>query len=227
MLICAALSTWAAYRAARRVIPDSGILPEIFAGVLLIGFLVMPGFDFGQREHLAAMALAPYAVCRAGMRPYLPGLGFRAAVGILAGIGMALKPHLGLVVLGMELALVLRRGWRSWRPGLETVLLALTAGACAAATVLFLPEYRQQIVPLAHAVYGGFEASFWQIVTWGQLEWLAAAAAALVVSSVLDRRIGDLTAILVGGAVGGYAAFLQQSKGWHYQLLPTMPGTLY
>jgi hypothetical protein len=51
---------------------------------------------------------------------------------------------------------------------------------------------------------------------------LAAAAVALVVSSVLDRRIGDLTAILVGGAVGGYAAFLQQSKGWHYQLLPTM-----
>jgi hypothetical protein len=222
VLICAALSTWAVYRAARRVMPDAGMLPDILAGVLLIGFLVMPGFDFGQREHLAAMALAPYAVCRAGMRPYLPGLGFRAAVGILAGIGMALKPHLGLVVLGMELALVLRRGWRSWRPGLETVLLALTAGACAAATVLFLPEYRQQIVPLARAVYGGFEASFWRIVVWGQLELLAAAAVALVVSSVLDRRIGDLTAILVGGAVGGYAAFLQQSKGWHYQLLPTM-----
>src|SRR5919205_755561 len=129
VILLAALSTWAVYRAARRVIPDRGILPDIIAGVLLIGFLVMPGFDFGQREHLAAMALAPYAVCRAGVRPDLPRQGFRAVVGIAAGIGTALKPHLGLVVLGMELALVLRRGWRSWRPGLETLLLALTAGA--------------------------------------------------------------------------------------------------
>jgi hypothetical protein len=222
VLLLAAVSTWAVYRAARRVIPDSGILPDIFAGVLLIGFLVMPGFDFGQREHLAAMALAPYAVCRAGVIPYRPGIGFRAVVGIAAGIGMALKPHLGLVVLGMELALVLRRGWRSWRPGLETVLLAFTAGVCAAATVLFFPEYRQQIVPLARAVYGGFETPFWQIVAWGQAEWLVAAAIALVLSASLDRRIGDLTAILVGGAAGAYAGFLQQSKGWHYQLLPTL-----
>jgi Na+/phosphate symporter len=59
VLICAALSTWAAYRAARRVTRIVGCCLTFFAGVLLIAFLVMPGFDFGQREHLAAMALAP------------------------------------------------------------------------------------------------------------------------------------------------------------------------
>ena len=186
VLISAALSTWAVYGAARRVIPDSGILPDIFAGVLLIGFLVTPGFDFGQREHLAAMALAPYAVCRAGLRPFLPGVGFRAAIGIAAGIGMALKPHLGLVVLGMELALFLRRGWRVWRPGLETVLLVLTGASCAAATLAFLPEYREKILPLARAVYGGFETPFWQITAWGQVGWLAAA----VVGLLLTPRLG-------------------------------------
>ena len=221
VLLMAALSTGAVHRATRRVLPDAIILADILAGVLLIGFLVTPGFVFGQREHLAAMALAPYAVCRAGRKPALPGSAFRAVVGVIAGVGVALKPHFLLIALGMELALLLRRG-KTWRPGLEFVLMALTVGTCAAATLMLLPEYLERILPLARAVYGGWESPLRQIVQPGQFAFIAVSVLAVFLALKLDPRVGDVTSALVGGAVGGYAAFLLQSKGWYYQVLPTL-----
>jgi hypothetical protein len=222
VLLLAVVSTWAVYRAARRVIPDAGILPDILAGFLLIAFLVTPSFNFGQREHIAAMALAPYAICRAGMRPFLPEVGFRAVIGVAAGIGVALKPHFALIALGMEAALLLRRGWKEWRPGLESILLVLAAGSCAAATLVFFPEYHERILPLAHAVYGGWETPLRAIVQPGQFACIAVSVMAVFLALRLHPRIGDITSVLVGGAAGGYASFLLQSKGWYYQFLPTL-----
>lgn len=225
VLLLATLSTWAAYRAARRVLPNAGFSPGVLAGVLLVGFLVVPGFDFGQREHLAAMLLAPYAVVRAGVRPARSGIGFRAAVGIAAGIGVALKPHFALIWLGMEGALLMRHGWRGWRPGLEGILLALAAGLCAAATLAFFPEYHQRILPLARAVYDGFERPLAEILAGlgpRLVEYAVMAMVAAPLAMGSNRRHGDLVIVLMGGAVGGYAAFLLQSKGWNYQALPAL-----
>ena len=108
--------------------------------------------------------------------------------GPAAGIGVALKPHFLLIALGMEGALFLRRGWKAWRPSLESVLLVLVAGICAAATVASFPEYYERIVPLARAVYGGFEAPLQQIVVWGQLGCIAVA--------VLAPLAGKLTSVM-------------------------------
>ena len=116
--------------------PD--ILPDILASVLLIGFLVTPGFVFGQREHLAAMALAPYAVCRAGMNPALPEIGFRTVVGVIAGnrrrAEASFRPDRPRNGISARLA-----SRQDLEPGLETILMALTAGACAVATLVLLP----------------------------------------------------------------------------------------
>ena len=38
----------------------------------------------------------------------------------------------------------------------------------------------------------------------------------------IDRRAGDVAAVLAGGALGGFASFLVQSKGWLYQLTPAL-----
>lgn len=225
VLLIAALSIWASFRAARRVLPNPAFLSDILAGVLMVGFLVMPGFDFGQREHLATMLAMPYAVARAGARRARLGTGFRAAAGIAAGIGVALKPHFALIPLGMEGALMLRRGLRSWSPGVEGMLLALVIGIAAAATLVFFPDYHQRILPLAGAIYHGFERPLAVIVANSALqqgEYIVMAVAAALLAMGANRRHGDLVLILVGGAIGGYAAYLQQSKGWHYQVLPAL-----
>jgi hypothetical protein len=38
----------------------------------------------------------------------------------------------------------------------------------------------------------------------------------------VERRVGDIAVVLAGGALGGFASFLIQSKGWLYQLTPAL-----
>lgn len=222
VLLLAGLSVVAVHRAAGRILRDPGWLPDILAGVLVLWFLVLIGHSFGQREHLATILMAPYAVARAGAAPHRPDVWFRMAVGLAAGLGAALKPYFGLIVLGMEGALLLRRG-REWRPSAEAVALALAVAACALATLLFTPDYLAQVLPLARATYHGFERPITEIIgTQGPraVACFVLAVVAMPLAWTLDRRAADLVALLSGAALGGYAAFLVQSKGWIYHLVP-------
>jgi hypothetical protein len=79
--------------------------------VLLLAFALFlaPGNDFGQREHLLVALALPYvllAVARADGRPAAALPAF--AAGLLAGIGLALKPHFLLVWVAIE-------GYAAWR----------------------------------------------------------------------------------------------------------------
>jgi hypothetical protein len=225
VLLLAVLSTSAAFHAARRVLPHSALLPDVLAGILLLGFVVLPGFHFGQREHLAAMGMAPYAVVRAGLCTARPNRGFRAAVGLASGIGVALKPYFGLIALGMEAALILRRG-RGWRPGLECVLLGLAGSLCAVVTMVFFPEYFEHIVPLARTVYASFEGPVLLTILADSAPRLFVYSPMLVLATLLATgltpRTRDLIFILTGGALGGFVAYFLQAKGWAYQMLPAL-----
>ncbi|HEX6101618.1 MAG TPA: hypothetical protein VF031_01090, partial [Alphaproteobacteria bacterium] len=226
VLLLAALSAAAVFHSARQGAGHSGWLPEILTGLLLLWFLVLVRHDFGQREHLATILLAPYAVIRAGAGPPgRPGTPLRILIGIGAGVGMSLKPYFVLILAGMEGALLLRRGWRAWAPSWEAAALFATAGGCAAATLLLAPEYLETVVPLARATYHGFEWPILDII--GSMGMrrrllLASGLLAIVLAWRLDQRSGDLALLFSGGGIGALAAFLLQSKGWVYQLYPAL-----
>ncbi|HXV24031.1 MAG TPA: hypothetical protein VED46_07220 [Alphaproteobacteria bacterium] len=223
-LALAAVSVLSVWHAANRILRMPGWIPDALAGVLLLCFVVFVGHNFGQREHLAAILLAPYAVCRAGMAPDRPGIGFRIAVGLAAGLGTALKPHFALIVLGLEAGLLLRRGWR-WTLTSESAALLIAGTACAIATLLFVPDYLDRILPLARAVYHGFEWPLVDIVTTlgkTAIGCFVMAVLAIPAAWMLERRAGDLVAVLAGAGLGGFASFLMQSKGWIYQLTPSL-----
>ncbi|MDF2764013.1 MAG: hypothetical protein K0S81_1007 [Rhodospirillales bacterium] len=225
VLALATLSVGTVWSLARRGLRNPGWLPDALAGVLLLWFVALVGHDFGQREHLATILLAPYAVARAAaVGDDRARLWVRIAIGLCAGIGLALKPYFALILLGMEGALLLRRG-RDWRPSAETAALVLAAGACAAATVLLVPAYLDRVVPLARATYHGFEWPVATVIGWQGPRTFGSFAIALLcipLAWAMDRRQGDLAAVLSGAALGGFASFLIQSKGWLYQLTPAL-----
>lgn len=79
--------------------------------LLLMWFALFPlvWIDFGQREHLLLGLLLPYLLLAAGSIHGRPArTGERLAVGLLAGAGVALKPHFVLLWLTIE-------AWRRWR----------------------------------------------------------------------------------------------------------------
>ncbi|HEX5634480.1 MAG TPA: hypothetical protein VFX50_14665, partial [Gemmatimonadales bacterium] len=100
------------------------------------------GIAFGQREHLAAVAVMPYLVA-VGLRwdgAVLPRV-LALVVGAAAGIGFGLKPFFVPTFAAAELALAYRR--RSARIVLraEAVACALVLATYAAAIPLAVPEW--------------------------------------------------------------------------------------
>jgi hypothetical protein len=89
--------------------PAEGQVERAFLDVLPVLFLLTAGYDFGQREHLMVVAALPYLLAAerraAGSRPR-----GRIAIGLLAGVAFALKPHfLGVPALVEAYVLLSRR----------------------------------------------------------------------------------------------------------------------
>ena len=78
------------------------------SAMLIVSFafaiLVRPVGDFGQREHFAVMLGMPYLLLVAGLiRCYTFERWLSITVGILAGLGFALKPYFLFVPIGVEI----------------------------------------------------------------------------------------------------------------------------
>ena len=192
--------------------------------------LLLPGVEFGQREHLMAASILPYL---AGMAIWLNGgsLSRREAiaVGILAGLGCALKPTYGLAFLLPELA-----GWLRGRPILRTAPIAgvLAALIYAAAILIFCPAFLHQAVPLALALYGGTDTA--------PLALLQTANSLLFGDAVLcliwlicyrhpqgQSRIAEaLFTVLTAFAIGATAVYFLQGKDWFYHRIPAIVAVL-
>jgi hypothetical protein len=126
----------------QRTFPGRVAARRGFLLLLLIVLFPLIGFDFGQREHLMFALVVPYllaAATRALGRP----LGGRTTwlLGVLAGVGIALKPFFVLLWLVIEgyLAWALR-SYRVWlRP--ENVAVMIVEVIYAGIVVEITPKY--------------------------------------------------------------------------------------
>jgi hypothetical protein len=193
-------------------------------GVVGTVLLLLPGVEFGQREHLLIAAALPYLYLFAreleGERePPLTA----ALAGTLAGLGLALKPTYLLALAILELIGALR-GRRPIRVASAATVLTLVA--YAAGVILFFPAYLEKAVPLALALYGGTDTPFWQIVVVSRRLLLGEAVALLLCfygRETLGPRslfLRHLLLALTVFAVGSTLVFMAQGKDWFYHRLP-------
>jgi hypothetical protein len=173
-------------------------LPTLAAAILL------PLADFGKAEHFALIATIPY-VFLISTRAEGSQVRHPWAIGFLGALGFAMKPYFIIVPLALEL-LVKRR----IRP--ETIALAISAAAYAAAVLLFAPAYMTGMVPLLVKAYGSFTGNAYPVVT--MFAFLAVAA------SLIQRRLSPAGLALMIAAVAFIPAVLIQGKWWPYQTVP-------
>jgi hypothetical protein len=201
---------------ASRLLRSSVIASFLAALVLLLVSQV------GQREQLAAMLSLPYALlaARAASGQTSPTrLG--VVCGLLAGLGMAIKPFFAAPWLAMEAVVFTLRGGRSMlRPevaaaALMQCLYVVTVGVADTA-------YFTRMVPLAMEWYGAFDADRAALVTEGRFIVLAVIGmGAIAVPYWLPRGLaGVCTRVFGAGTLGWLVSYIAQSKGWSYHLLP-------
>lgn len=113
--------------------------------------------------------------------------GISLAVGLVAGLGCALKPTYGLAFLLPELI-----GWLRGRRVLRTAPMAAAAAALAyaGAVALLCPDFFTHAVPLALALYGGTDMPLPALVlrAWPLVLGLAALVLVWLLSAPGCRR---------------------------------------
>jgi len=197
--------------------PEIRDAPLALACLLATGLVLLPGADFGQREHLLVVLATPYvfgAVRSLEGRPV--GLRVGIAIGVLAGVAVALKPYFAAVPAAVEVALLVsRRDLHSLRRAEPWVLAAVQIGY-AASVVLFAPAYID-LLELTWPVYNAYAVS----VSPFRFETLAVAAGIAIACFVKPTGLLRRVVIVAGAAaVGGLAVAYLQQKGWDYHFLP-------
>jgi hypothetical protein len=182
---------------------------------------IVPVQVFGQREHIAVIALLPalaVLVLRAGgERP--PGWAILVAG---AGLGLALsfKPYFAIALLACVGALAVQG--RSWRLMVvpELFIAAGLVTLYALGTLLLFPDYFTVIGPLARDVYIPIGLPFRLML---EKPVVALWGIALVAATWLGRKAIEppqlaLTAMSIGFGI----VFFLQHKGWPYHSYPMM-----
>lgn len=211
--------------------------------VTAFAFLLLPSRSFGQREHIAAVALTPYLFVIAARwgRPAADATAeapavLRLASGLLAGLALSIKPHFAFVLiaahgwlavaaarrasqgsvrrLAVSLAVELFRQARS----IEAVAAILCFAAYVVVALRVFPEFWSVMYPRLALVYLPARLDLVQLVTVPAL--LSLALMAMLVARIRPRPVSPLLGVMTAAACGGAMAMLAQGKGWAYHMLP-------
>jgi hypothetical protein len=181
--------------------------------------LVVPGYNFGQREQLFLLFALPYFLATGfdplGLRP---GTSEKVALGLFAALGIALKPYFFAPVILVAAVQCCRR--RSFWPLLGPTNLSIVGALLAYGALVALrhPDYLGTIVPLGLNVYGTIADDAPNIPARSVLPLLLIAIVATLRQPAKELRDSELafSAILFGL----WLAFALQRKSWEYQILP-------
>ena len=179
--------------------------------------IILPALNgIGQREQLLVMAMLPWALVEASVKPRHGREVLASAV--LAAVGMCLKPHFILFPIAVTVLNCIEQ--RSLRPVLSLAnwVFLLTGLAYVGLVWLVHPAYLTDIVPMAMLVYDAYGKPWDEILLRVDSALLPVALLAVMLWRQ-DRMTRELRVFLTL-AVAGVAVYFLQGKGFSYHALP-------
>jgi hypothetical protein len=187
-------------------------------GLALFVLLVYPQGSFGQREHLLTVLTLPYLLLASLRALALPVAPWRAAlVGLVAALGIGIKPHFAFLPLLIELYLLMLCGWRARLRDPAPWMIAGFGLAYLVAARLIHPQFFSHELPLAMAYYE--RGLGWRVLlepaSLGVL--LAVIPLALAAFALRGARLAQILALAALAELIGAGL---QGRGWDYHFLP-------
>ena len=222
-----ALVLGCAWAAACLLRPIGGLFAArgpVFAAIGSV-LLIIPAADLGQREHLLVAAFLPYLIVFArtldGERP---GAALSIAVGVLGGLGCALKPQYAIAFAALEVV-ALMHGRNPWR--IAPIAAGTALAGYVALVAIVCSAYLARAVPLALALYGATDVSFMALLR--DSAPLLVAEALVLALWWRGRRDLPYRTLLLSGIVFSAASSLVcfiDGKDWFYHRLPATVTTV-
>jgi len=221
----------AAILGSARLLSRAGMLPghshPFVVAAAAACFLLLPGYCFAQREHIALLLVLPImAVCALRMEGHSVRPTIAIFAGIAAGLTMAIKPHFALAIGPM--ILLATRPYRSvaaWCR-VETVAAALVVLIYGAVVLTCFPHFGADMMPMLRAAYLPSRAALPRLLATG---WFILTAASLLLAlAIAPRRATRTTLGLPLLASAGFAvAALIQGKGYINHGYPALALALF
>ena len=190
--------------------------------LVLFALAVLPGGEFCERDHLAAVYALPFLALSVA-RAERAAIDFRLAAlaGVGAGLMAAIKPPYVLVAFAIAPYLWRRIGLRGWLAAPEYYFAAACGLVYVAIVPWGFPAYVADVMRMGVDIYVPIRDSFGGLfVETGGLLFLIVG---LLVVLVAGDAIGKSRIAVPGlAALGAFGAYMIQGKGWLYQALPAL-----
>lgn len=186
-------------------------------------FLLLPASEFGQRDYLMAVLSLPYlliVVMRAANQAINKIPTF--ILGLLAGIGIAIKPYFLITPFFVELYLILKYKKLFFFLRSETIAIALIIAAYLVTIAIFSPEYLIKTLPLVNSLYlTGLPIPLWKMLfSPPMLSWILLVCCCFAGKSMQPYREFDRIFLLA--ATGYLLSYIIQRAPWFYHWLPNL-----
>lgn len=184
--------------------------------------------NYGQREHLYALLFAPYLLLRFTtwqQTKSIPGV-VRLIIGLLAGLGVAIKPHFVPALIATEVYWII--SYRSFRRVFAVESLAACAGV-AGGFLFFLAlnthawnKYAFEILPMLLKGYNYGNCTWYTVLTFQYQRLVGLALAISLAGAILLRRYSPFLLPVSLWSLCGYFAYVIQHKGCDNHNIPVL-----
>lgn len=197
---------------------------HIFTATLCLLIVIFPGYDFAQREQFAALLTLPYVIASMNrVEGHKSNMTGAVIIGVIAAIGIGMKPYFLCVPIFMEIWLMLKHRHLFAVFRAEVVAMMVSFVIYLGAVYVFAPGYYENVIPDAMKNYGGYSNSYQDT-----LQHLTKALMPYFLISILvaficknTSRSNTITAYFIAAA-GFLVAAILQKKGWNYHIYPVI-----
>jgi hypothetical protein len=222
IFLLATLSLYFCYQLLNKIFaPADKKLTQSFLVVLAIVFIITPIQQFGQSEHLLIILAMPYILSIAA---HLNGNKLKKntaiTVGVLAGLGFAIKPYFLLTFVCLELYYLIRtRRLFSW---VRPEVLAIFAVIAVYLIIIFSfhRDYLFLVVPLAHRLYYTGISESWQTLSSNTGTFTCYIAILFYLLQVKIKTYHTLRSVFLISTVSLLCVYFYQQASWYSHLYP-------
>jgi len=200
--------------------PEDKALYFITLFTLVVVYAISPAQNFGQREHIATMLIMPYLF---NAVIYLQGsrINNSILIGLMAGTGFVIKPHLLVTFFLIECYFILRTRQFSLRLRKEIIAIAAVFTGYLAAIFLFNSDYFS-LIPQIYFFFSVFFTSSSAIseLFYNDRVFFIVETAILYYALRANSSYPHLTAIFMLSVIGFFIYYLAEPIAVDYHTIP-------